>query len=136
MNTSSTNQYTQSLLYIICGVGATIINIAVYWLAVHTLGLGVLTSTCIAWVMAVLFAFFSNKLFVFKEKSMERNVVAKQGFMFFACRLGSGLLDLACMYIGVSVLAINDMYVKLMANIVVIIVNYVASNFYIFRKKP
>lgn len=135
MNTFSSKQYTQPLLYIICGVGATIINIAVYWLSVHILGLGVLISTCIAWAMAVLFAFFSNKLYVFKEKSMDRAVVAKQGVMFFTCRLGSGLLDLACMYIGVSILAINDMYVKLLANIVVIIANYVASKFYIFRKK-
>ena len=133
MNTFSSKQYTQPLLYIISGVGATIINIAVYWFSVHILGLGVLTSTCIAWAIAVLFAFFSNKLYVFQEKSMERTVVATQGFMFFSCRLGSGLLDLACMYIGVSVLAINDMYVKVAANIIVIIVNYLASKFYIFK---
>ena len=85
--------------------------------------------------MSVLFAFVTNKIWVFDSRSREGKVLLFEISSFFAARLLSLGIDMAVLWLGTSVLHINDGIVKIVANVIVIIVNYIASKLFIFRKK-
>ena len=89
----------------------------------------------IAWVLAVLFAFITNKLFVFKSKSMDFKTLFTEGVSFFACRFLTGVLDVLIMYFAVDVFFQNSTMWKIISNIIVIILNYIVSKVFVFNKK-
>ena len=112
-------KYRDVIPYLFFGACTTLINVVVYWLAAHAVGLSVMVSTVLAWIVAVLFAYFTNRRWVF----------------FFACGLFTGLVDWACMYVFVDLLHFNDLVIKILANVVVIILNYIGSKFFVFSKR-
>ena len=125
-------KYKQIILYLIFGALTTALNVAVYWLMAHPLGVPTLPSTLVAWVAGVLFAFFTNKFIVFESRG-------KGGFWlelgsFTLARVVTGALDALIMLVFVDLLLFNDLIVKIISNIVVIILNYIFSKFIIFRK--
>lgn len=122
-------KYKAFILYGFFGVLTTLINIIIYWLFSHLLSLGIMFSTIIAWILAVLFAYVTNRKWVFNSKATMQIEIIKEICSFFACRLFTGIIDWLCMYIFVGLLHMNDMTVKAVANILVIILNYVASRF-------
>ncbi|NLL92251.1 MAG: GtrA family protein [Ruminococcaceae bacterium] len=128
-------KYRDVIPYIIFGVLTTIVNIAVYWFMAHPLGISVMPSTVIAWLGAVLFAYITNRKWVFRSEANTANAVLKEILSFFLCRLATGAVDWACMFIFVDILNLNDVVIKFMANILVIILNYVASKLFIFKRK-
>ena len=126
-------KYKDIIPYAVFGVLTTGVNILVYWLAAHILGLGVMPSTIIAWVAAVLFAYVTNRKWVFHSEAHEASQILKEIASFFACRLATGVVDWIFMFVFVDVLHLNDVVIKAIANIVVIILNYVASKLIIFK---
>lgn len=128
-------KYRELLLYGIFGVLTTLINIVVYSLCYERLGISNVASNVVAWILSVLFAFITNKIWVFDSKSMEVSVLLKEAVSFFGCRLATGLLDLAIMYVTVDVMAWNSMLMKCISNVIVIVVNYIASKLVIFAHK-
>lgn len=128
-------KYSDMIPYLIFGVLTTLVNIAVYWLCAHPLGLPTVPSTVIAWVLAVLFAYVTNRKWVFHSQANTRQEVIKEGVSFYLCRLATGVVDWVCMYVMVDVLHWNDLIVKIAVNVIVIILNYVASKLIVFRKK-
>lgn len=128
-------KYRELIAYGIFGVGATLINILAYYLFADVLGVQYMVSNAIAWVLAFLFAFVTNKLFVFESKSWSGATAAKEMWGFFLARAGTGVLDMAMMWLLAGVLHVNEMFAKVFVNILVIIINYVASKFWIFRRK-
>lgn len=127
-------RYKSIILYIVFGIGTSIVNFASYWLFADYLFLGTIVSTVLAWLFSVLFAFVTNKLFVFESKSFELKALVKEVFSFFSCRFLTGMLDVVIMVIGVDILGIYDMFVKIVSSILVTILNYVASKLVVFRK--
>lgn len=127
--------YQDIILYGIFGVLTTLVNIVVYWVMAHPLGMGTMVSTVIAWIAAVLFAYFTNRKWVFHSKAVGANAIMKEIVSFFACRIATGVVDWACMFLFVTVLSFNDVIIKALANILVIILNYVASKLIIFKQK-
>ena len=123
------NKGYEVLSYLFFGGCTTLINILTFWL-LRVLKVGVYASNVVAWIISVLFAFITNKLFVFESKG---NTI-KQGVSFFAFRIISLLFDMGIMYLLIDVLNINDLLSKVIANIVVIIINYVFSKVFIFKK--
>ncbi len=123
------------ILYVIAGVLTTIVNFVTYYIFARVLEIGVVPSTAIAWALSVLFAFFANKLFVFESKSFEFVILAKELLSFVLARTLTGLLDVGIMYLSVDVLEFNDMVMKIISNIVIMILNYVVSELIVFRKK-
>ena len=122
------------ILYLFVGVLTTLLNGAVYWICIQC-GAANVPSTIIAWVIAVMFAFFANKLIVFASKDMTlRRVLIEMG-QFFGCRLGTGFIDVGIMYVSVDCLGWNGLLMKLVSDFIVTLINYVASKFYIFKKK-
>ena len=92
-----------------------------------------MASTIIAWVLAVLFAYVTNRKWVFHSDAFTTSDVIKEIVSFFVCRLATGLIDWASMFIFVDLLHLNDVAVKTIANIVVIVLNYLASKLVIFK---
>lgn len=128
-------KYKDLIPYAVFGVLTTLVNIGGYWICAHPLGLPVMASTIIAWFASVLFAYLTNRKWVFHSEAVGAAAIWKEIVSFFACRIGTELIDLAFMFIFVDKLGFNDMIIKAIANVVVIIVNYVASKFVIFRHK-
>lgn len=128
------DKYKDVFFYLVFGVLTTLVNIVVYWAAVHVIGMGVMAGTVLAWALSVLFAYVTNRTFVFHSTASGRQEILKEIASFFACRLGTGVADWAIMFVFVTVLHFNDMAVKILANIIVIVLNYVLSKFVIFKK--
>lgn len=129
------NRHRDFILYGIFGVLTTVVNMAVYWLCAHPFGIAVLPSTLIAWFMAVLFAYLTNRKWVFHSEASTRQEIRKEIISFYSCRIATGIVDWAMMFVCVDLLGFNDMIIKILANVAVIILNYVASKLVIFKKK-
>ncbi len=127
-------KYKDVIPYIFFGVLTTLVNIIVYWIFAHPLHLQVMISTIVAWVASVLFAYITNRIWVFHSTATTSAEIMKEVVAFFSCRLATGILDWVCMYVFVNLLAWNDLLVKCGANVLVIVLNYVASKVLIFRK--
>ncbi len=127
-------KYKDVILYLVFGVLTTVVNIVVYWLCVHALGTSVMFGTVAAWALAVFFAYVTNRSMVFHSSATGKSEILKEIGSFFACRLGTGVVDWVIMFVFVTVLHFNDMIIKILANIIVIILNFVLSKFVIFKK--
>lgn len=127
-------KYKPVLLYLVFGVLSTLVNIGVYALCYRFFGFTNVISNIIAWVLTVLFVFVTNKSWVFGSKSMEKRILVYELVTFYGCRIATGLLDLAMMYVFVDLLALNALGMKVISNVIVIILNFIASRLIIFRK--
>ena len=128
------NKYKEILMYLIFGVLTTVVNIVSYFLLARILHIDTVVSTVIALILSILFAYITNKIFVFESKTNTAKELLKEIISFFGCRAFTGVLDVTFMYITVDVFNLNDMIMKIISNIVVIIVNYVFSKLIIFKK--
>ena len=90
--------------------------------------------TIIAWVAAVLFAYLTNRKWVFHSEVKGTKGILKEISAFFGCRLATGVVDWLMMFLFVDCWHFNDVLIKIIANVVVIILNYIASKWLIFRK--
>lgn len=124
------NKYYEVLSYLFFGGCTTLVNILTFWV-MRLLKVGVYTSNVVAWIISVLFAFITNKLFVFESKGN----ALKEGISFFLFRLLSLVFDMGIMYLLIDVFKWNDLLSKVLANIFVIIINYVFSKLFIFKKR-
>lgn len=91
-------------------------------------------ATVVAWIGAVMFAYISNRVWVFESRKYTIKEISEELFSFFSCRLITGLLDVAIMFLFVDVMGGNDILVKTGSNLLVTIINYVASKLIIFGK--
>ena len=126
-------QYKDVIPYAVFGVLTTLVNIISYWVCAHLLSIPVMPSTVIAWILAVLFAYLTNRTWVFHSKAQTINELSAEIVSFFACRLATGFVDWGLMFVLVDRMGLADVPVKAVANIVVIILNYLASKLIIFK---
>ena len=122
------------IFYLFFGVCTTLVNVIAYWGVAHLLRMQVMPSTGIAWVLAVLFAYVTNRKWVFHSTAVETKEIIQECLSFFICRIATGVMDWLCMFILVEKLAFNDVIVKLGANALAIVFNYLASKMVIFKK--
>jgi putative flippase GtrA len=94
-----------------------------------------LISNACAWVASVLFAFVTNKLFVFESRSWSASVMFPEMGGFFLARVATGVVDMVLMWLLIDVIQTGDMFAKILVNVIVVVLNYVASKLWIFRKK-
>ena len=155
--------FTRELItYIIFGVLTTAVNLVTFYIfkkifisigwdgvfnkllgsagwdkALELLGSGTdyLDATVIAWTVAVIFAFVTNKLIVFESKSWKPAVAGKEFVGFIGARLFSLLVELVFMFVMVTLLKWNDFVAKLIVQVIVVILNYVFSKLLIFKNK-
>ena len=128
-------KYKGLILYGVFGVLSTIINIGAYAICYKYCSIPNVPSNIIAWILAVLFAFITNKLYVFGSKSMEKHTFLSELIKFTSARIATGIIDLVIMFVGVDVMHGPAIIFKVIANIIVIILNYFFSKFLVFKKK-
>lgn len=116
-------------LYIIFGVLTTIVNIFVYLFFARICGIDYIISNIIAWFLSVLFAYVTNRIWVFESK---KSNIVKESLLFFGGRLFSGILDTGLMYLFVDILLTGDLFAKIVVQIIVVIVNYLFSKLVVF----
>jgi putative flippase GtrA len=120
--------------YLFFGGLTTLVNFAAYLLLTDIFIVHYTIATAASWFIAVLFAFITNKIYVFKSKgSMQSMAKELTSFIFF--RVLSLGLDLGLMIILVSTMKLDDLFSKIGVNIAIVIVNYALSKFVIFTKK-
>lgn len=127
-------KYKELILYVFFGGLTTLVNWGLYWLLADFFHVPYLWSTAIAQIAAILFAYITNRIWVFESKVHGFRGIALEMAKFFGCRGASFFLDLACMYVGVDLLRVNDKAMKLISNVIVIVVNYGLSKLFVFRK--
>lgn len=128
-------KYKEIFWYLVIGGLTTLVNIFAYFIFAHPLSLDVLPSTVLAWFVSVVFAYVSNKIIVFESKTRTFKLLLIEIILFFASRIATGALDTAIMFIFAEKLLLNDIVVKIVSNIVVIILNYILSKLLVFRKR-
>ncbi len=136
------------LLYLFFGGLTTLVSILTFWLAelfirsdfnVSIFGsmysVKVVLSNAISWICAVLFAFFTNRIWVFNSPTDSWTGFFKQMAAFFGGRFATFLLETAILVVFVSILDFNEMLMKIIAQLVVLVSNYVISKLIVFRKR-
>lgn len=121
--------------YIICGALTTFVNLIIYKLCYSTFSLNLMLANIIAWVGAVLFAYIVNKVFVFQSKTKEQSEIIKELVGFFGGRIGTLVVESAILYIFVTMLNFDEMIIKLIAQFIVLILNFIISKLFVFKKK-
>lgn len=127
-------KYKELVNYIIFGVLTTLVNYIVYFLCLDLLKWNYLVVNVLAWVISVLFAYVTNRIWVFESKAKGWRVL-KEMVLFFASRLTSLGAETLLLFLMVDTAHFNNGFSKIVAGVVVIIINYVLSKLIVFRKK-
>jgi len=128
-------KHKKIILYLLFGGLTTLVNMSAYFILTKLGGIHYITSNVTAWIAAVLFAYVTNRSFVFLSKGEGFTFILKEGSTFIGCRLFSGLVDMTTMYVMIDLLHYNDLLVKIIANVLVITLNYGLSKRIIFQDK-
>lgn len=121
------------ILYLVMGALTTLVNLVSYF--IFELFLSPTLSTVVAWFLSVLFAYITNSKFVFHSEAKTIKEKLMQISSFFSARILSGLFDIGATHIFIEKLGFNDLLIKVIINVLVILFNYIASKFVIFKKK-
>lgn len=120
------------ILYLIFGVLTTIINLTTFYCCIKFLNINELISNIIAWIVGVIFAFITNKYIVFESK--EKKLFFKELCTFTSSRLITLLMEELIILIFITLLHFNAFIIKSIAQILVIVFNYILSKFFVFKK--
>ena len=119
--------------YCLVGALATALETGLYMLFYEVMGIPNVISVFVAWFLTVLFAFLTNKYFVYRTPG--RKDILKELLSFFSCRIGTGVFNLLWMFITVDLLSLWPLLMKLLSALVVGIINYLVGKMMIFKKK-
>lgn len=125
-------KYEEIINYLIVGGMTTLVSIVIYALCTKCFNINYMIANIISWVISVLFAYITNRIFVFKSKS--ENIILEI-YQFFKYRIFSFLIEIFLMYVFVELINIDDMISKVIVQIIVIVLNYVFSKLFVFKKE-
>ena len=128
-------KYWDILIYLVFGVLTTVVNYAVYLPVYNFCGISAAVSNMIAWIVAVVFAFLTNKPFVFHSYDWSAKTVVPELIKFVSCRLASGVMETVILFLAVDCMNWDGNIWKLITQVLVIIINYVGSKLLVFRNK-
>ena len=127
------NKNQELFKYLIFGVLTTLVNILCFYI-LDKFNIDIYINNTISWIVSVIFAFITNKLYVFESKSLDIKTIFKEGMSFFRSRIFSYFVDMGTIYLLYDGLRIDKLISKIVSNVIVIIINYIFSKF-IFRNK-
>ena len=132
----------ETVSYLVVGVLTTAVDYVVFWLvneALKRTGMDVAATAtwaqAVSWLSAVVFAYFTNKAFVFRNRNYEARYMLREFGQFFAARAISGLVVLAAQWLLIDRLGMNEYIAKVFGSVFNLVFNYVASKLVIFREK-
>ncbi len=127
-------RHREVLLYLLFGGLTTVISIGSFWLCEDGLGIQVHIANTISWLLAVLFAFVTNRLWVFQAPA-KGAALWMQLLRFYGGRLATFLAEEVILLVFITWLDFHELTVKIAAQIVVLILNYIVSKLFVFRSK-
>lgn len=132
------------LLYLVFGVLTTVVNYIVYFTCTSVLQLNWSAANIFAWVTAVLFAYLTNRIWVFESKKTGIVAIIREIVLFVGCRIVSFGFDMGVMFICMDILHMQEWMVsglpagefaaKTLAQVIVVVSNYIFSKWIIFKK--
>ncbi|MCL2376915.1 MAG: GtrA family protein [Defluviitaleaceae bacterium] len=128
------DKHREIILYLFFGGATTAVNTVLHLILSFGAGLDAWLSSTISVVVAVIFAFFVNKIFVFESKQKTRQGVARELALFIASRAVSSVIYVGILFVFVDVMGLNEIVFLAAAQVFVIVFNYVASKWLIFKK--
>ncbi|MDN6664812.1 MAG: GtrA family protein [Tetragenococcus koreensis] len=123
------------ITYLFFGGMTTVVNFVVFFLARNLLGWNLVVSNTLSWILSVLFAFATNKKWVFKSKSTGTKQFLVELGKFFFYRIVSFGIDMGCMLLFIDVFKMGEFLAKLITQTIIVVANYVFSKFLIFTSK-
>lgn len=127
----------EALLYLFFGVLTTAVNYLVYVLVCWALpSFATTLPNLIAWVLSVLFAYVTNRTWVFRSAVCGAAACLREMVSFFGARVATLVLETVILWLCVDMLALPNLPIKLAANVLVIVLNYVLSKVWIFKHRP
>lgn len=127
------DKYREQILYLFFGVLTTAVNFIIFAALYNLLSINYMVSNVIAWIFSVLFAFMTNRQYVFSAGHADSRHIAKELLSFSLSRVFTLLVETMVLYLGASVLLINTNIIKITANIIVIVLNYILSKYLVFK---
>lgn len=130
------NKYKEIIMYLIFGVLTTVVSLVTYYALTLTIlnpekAMQLQLANIISWIVSVSFAYVTNRKFVFESKSED---IVKEATSFVGGRVLTLLLDMAIMFIFVTLLHLNDKIFKIVSQVLVIVTNYVISKLFVFKE--
>ncbi|MBQ7797284.1 MAG: GtrA family protein [Lachnospiraceae bacterium] len=125
----------EGIAYLIFGVLTTAVDYVISNALFYVASMSSIPSQTIAWVAAVLFAFVTNKWWVFESHTLVPSEVWKEFVSFVICRVATFLFNLAALFVMVDLMHMEFFICKLLISVVVVVLNYVFSKILIFAKK-
>ena len=126
-------KYKELISYGFWGVMTTLVNYVVFFVCLRLLNINYLISNVVSWVFAVMFAYITNKVFVFNSKNWSPGKLKNEAILFFIGRLLSLVVETVMLYVLVDGLSFSSEVMKVITNLVVIAINYFISKFMIFK---
>ncbi len=127
--------HKEGMRYLVFGALSTVLNIVVFAICAKLARLSTTISNTIAWIAAVLFAYVTNKIYVFNSKTTGIKDLVREILSFFGARIATLVLETAFLWVVIDKLGFNDIFMKIISNIIVIILNFVFSKIFIFKKE-
>lgn len=128
-------KHREMLLYLFFGGLTTVVSIGSFWLFASLLQQNEHIANTISWLLAVLFAFVTNRLWVFQAPTKGVTAFFKQMLKFYGGRLATFAAEEVIILVFITWLGFPDLAVKIAAQIVVLILNYLVSKLFVFKKK-
>jgi len=126
-------KYKEIILYLIFGGLTTLTNIVAYIVFARVFHMELVAANGTALALSILFAYITNKIFVFESRTETWKEGLQEFVSFIVCRLATAVLDMFLMYVTVTVFGFYDLLMKVIVNIVVIVLNFVFSKLVIFK---
>ena len=124
----------EMIVYVCFGILTTIIGFGSYALFIY-LGFNVAASNTLSHILAILFAYVTNKIWVFKVRDYSVRKIVPEFLKFVSSRLLAYIIDTALLVLLVDVLLYDPLLSKAGTSVVVVILNYIMSKIIVFRKK-
>ena len=128
-------KYEEGINYLIFGFLAFVLNYVLYFVFASMLQMHYMGATALSWLLTVVFAYWTNRTFVFKSKNKDARSLGKDFIAFIGARVATELLELALMFLMVDCADINEYMSKFVCQVIVILANYFLSKLWIFKKK-
>jgi len=135
-------RYREIIMYLIVGGATTVINWGSYYLFTDFLSFELNIANITSWIISVTFAFFTNKLYVFQSKHLDMKTMTKEFSAFVGSRIFTGIIAWILfpilLYLGIDrfIIETPGMLAKIITSVVEIVLNWVLSKYFVFRKKP
>lgn len=122
------------IIYNLFGFSATLLETLLYWFLYHQAGVSNIGSTLMSWIITVVYAFFTNKIFVYKSRFWRPTSVILEFFSFFGFRAVTGIYNVFHMWITVDVLALWPVPMKVISALLVGLMNYALGKGVVFKR--